>query len=283
MDTENFYRIPLPPPEIPIRMEGRPPIRRSKATNYIKSDKPFMVELLFRRDLDLALFEKFISNSSLRVAEYKSPQQQAQSRTFVVDSRVPDDAKEDDLWKWAEQELPKIHAAIAVECPFYVPPIVRGLILLFPGGEVRSTRPPLDIRVPSVSDLPVFHRILEASHDPLKPYLQKWEHDNDFSEAMMYCGQALGLPGANEWANLYRAYEVVRDHFGGDDGIINRIKACSKSELERFKRTVNHQEAIGAFSRHARLNCQPPPHPMPFEFAVEFVLRLMASWFKSGQ
>jgi hypothetical protein len=58
---------------------------------------------------------------------------------------------------------------------------------------------------------------------------------------------------ARAGANLYRTYEVIADRFGGDDGVVNKLKGCSNNELERFKRTVNHQEAIGAFSRHARL------------------------------
>ncbi len=282
MDPENFHHIPLPPPGLQLRMEARPPIRKSRARDYIKSDKPFLIELLFRRDIDLALFEKFVSNSPIRIAEYKGLQQ-GPSRIFITDSRISDNATEDHLWKWAEEELPKVQAAIAVECPFYAPAIVQGLILLFPGGEARSTRLPVLVRNPSISDVPLTKRILESPNDPLCPYLLKWEHDKDFSEAMMYCGQALGFPGANQWANLYRAYEVIADRFGGDDGIVNCVRACSRNELERFKRTINHQEAIGAFSRHARLNCQPPPNPMRFETALEFVLGLIAFWLKSGQ
>lgn len=134
-----------------------------------------------------------------------------------------------------------------------------------------------------MDDVLGIYRILQSNNDLTGPYLKKCEQDKDFSEAMMYCGQALGLPGANQWANLYRTYEVIADRFGGDAGIVNQLKACSKNDLDRFKRTVNHQEAIGGFSRHARLNCQPPPNPMPFQTAVGFVLGLVASWFNSGR
>jgi len=201
MDAENFRRIPLPPPEIQVRMQAHPPVRQSKSRDYIKADKPFLIELSFWRDIDLALFERFIKDTPLRIAEYRGGQE-GPSRIFIVDSRIPDDATQDHLWKWAEEELPKIQAAIAIECPTYVPALVRGLILLSTGGLVRSTRPPLDVRVPRIDQVPAIYQILQSNNDLTGPYLSKCEKDKDFSEAMMYCGQALGLPGANQWANL---------------------------------------------------------------------------------
>jgi hypothetical protein len=179
--------------------------------------------------------------------------------------------------------LSRIQAAIAVEWPDYHPATVRCLIELFPGGKVAAIPPTLPIKIHGTNSAPAIYRIVQGTADLLNPYLHKCEADKDFREAMMYCGQGLGFEDASHWASLYRTYEVIADRFGGDDGIISKLKGCSKNELDCFKRTVNHQEAIGAFSRHARLNYQPPPSPMAFDAAVRFVLGLMASWFHSGE
>ncbi|HEY9139524.1 MAG TPA: hypothetical protein VIN93_01445 [Bryobacteraceae bacterium] len=242
-----------------------------------------MVELLFNSDIDLDLFERFILNSPIRIAEYATTSE-GPSRTFVTDSRIPSDATQNDVWAWAKEELARIQAAISIECPGYHPATVRCLIdLLAEGGRVALINPPLTVRVHGTDSKPAINRILQSNNDFLNPYLHKSATDSDFKEAMMYCGQALGFEGANQWANLYRTYEVIADRFGGDDGVIGKLKNCSRNELERFKRTVNHQEAIGAFSRHARLKHQPPPNPMSFDGAVGFVLGLMASWFYSEE
>ncbi len=281
-DLENFRRIPPPLAEYTARLRPYPPIRHSQATDYIKTDKRFLIELLFNSDFDLALFERFVWNSPIHIAEYAVSSGDT-SRIFMVDSRIPDHGTLDDVWKWAKEELPRIQAAIAIECPVYVPAAVRCLIELTPGGRVGVFSPPLPIRMHGNDSFPAINRVLQATGDWLSPYLAKCETDTDFKEAMMFCGQALGIEGANQWANLYRTYEVIADRFGGAGGIVNKLKGCPMNDVERFKRTANHQEAIGAFSRHARANCQPPPNPMPFNVAVQFVLGLMACWFKSGE
>jgi hypothetical protein len=281
-ELENFRRIPPPLPEYTVRVRFSHPVRQSRATDYIKTDKRFLIELLFNSDIDLAVFERFIVKSPIRISEYAISGQET-SRIFMIDSRIPNDGTLEDVWKWAKEELPGIQAAISVECPNYHPAIVRCLIELFPGGKVAAIPPPLPVKVHGTDSAPVINRILHGSEDFLNPYLRKCDTDKDFKEAMMYCGQALGFEGASQWASLYRTYEVIADRFGGDEGIINKLKGSSKNELERFKRTVNHQEAIGAFSRHARVNYQPPPNPMPFDTAVRFVLGLMGFWFRSGE
>jgi len=133
--------------------------------------------------------------------------------------------------------------------------------------------------MPRVDVFPDVDQVLHNKDDFIGPYLSKCACSVDFAEALTYCGQALGNPGGDNWANLYRAYEVASDHFGGDHALVGTVNACSKSELDRFKRTVNHQEAIGRFSRHARSRCIPPPNPMDFITAVKFVLAVMAAWF----
>jgi hypothetical protein len=92
----------------------------------------------------------------------------------------------------------------------------------------------------------------------------------------------MGFAGSKEWANRYRAFEVLADKFGGDKEIPKRLPVCSRNDVERFTRTFNHQEAIGTFSRHARQNCQPPANPMSFDEAVAFIIMLLKAWLESG-
>lgn len=280
-ELANYRRIPPPLPDYTCRLQLYPRVRHRRATDYIKTDQRFLIELLFNSDIDLAIFERFIMYSPIRIAEYAESSND-HSRTFMVDSRISDDASQADVWKWSKEELSRIQAAIAIEWPDYQPATVRCLIELFPGGKVAAIPPPLPVKMHGTDSAPAIYRIVQGTADLLNPYLHKCDTDKDFKEALMYCGQALGFEGATQWSNLYRTYEVAADRFGGDAGLVDNLKGCSKSELERFKRTVNHQETIGAFSRHARLNYQPPPNPMSFDTAGRFVLGLMSAWLLFG-
>jgi hypothetical protein len=282
-DILNYRSIPPAPqfqPMIVTRAGVKP--RRSRVLDYVKTDKRFLLELRFNRDIDLALFERLILNSPLRCAEYAAAKG-ADPRIFLIDSRISNEAMIDQVWKWANEELPRVQAAVAIECPEYQPAICLAVVdLNYPQGGIATTPPPVTVKMLQADRFPELDRILQSNGDFLDSYLAKCAADDDFAEAMMYCGRALGVPHANEWANLHRAYEVIADHFGGHEGIVRQLKGCSKNELERFKRTVNHQEAIGAYSRHARMRCAPPPKPMDFITAVKLVLQIMAVWMRCG-
>jgi hypothetical protein len=280
-DTTNYRGIPAVPqfqPMVTTRVGVS--LRQSRALDYVKTDKRYLLELQFNRDIDLAFFERFILGSSIRIAEY-AEQHHAGSRIFLVDSRIRNDATVNDVWKWADEELSRIQAAVAIGCPEFQPAICVAVVdLNFRGGGIATAPPIVTIKMPRIDRFPEIDRVLQSTGDLLNPYIAKCSVDHDFSEAMTYCGRALGIPGADEWANLYRAYEVVADHFGGDDAIVHKLKGCAKNKLEHFKRTVNHQEAIGGVSRHARLHHTPPPNPMDFVAAVKLVLDIMAAWLR---
>src|ERR1039457_4841320 len=87
-DLENYRRIPPPLPEYTCRVNFHPPVRRSRATDYIKTDKRLLIELLFNSDIDLALSERFIGGSPIRIAEYADPVG-SPSRIFMIDSESP--------------------------------------------------------------------------------------------------------------------------------------------------------------------------------------------------
>lgn len=283
-DPKNYRGIPQPISDPFVRVELKPPIRLSRSLNYIKTDKRYLAELRFHSDVDLALFEKFVLGSSIRLIEYRADSEN-QSRLFVTDTWTSEDGRGDDVvWQWVDEELPRIGTAIATSYPHFVLPMCRCVVDLNNGDGrmaaiLRSQVKPMDL-----TNLSSVNTVLQDnSGHLLQPYLAKCGADADFREAMMYCGRALSFESANTWANLYRAYEVTTDRFGGHDGVVNNMRFCSKNQLERFKRTANHQEAIGAFSRHARLRYEPPPNPMDFNEAVEFVLSLVRAWQESGQ
>jgi hypothetical protein len=103
-DPENFRRIPPPLPEYTCRLKLYPQVRQRRATDYVKTDKRFLIELLFNSDIDLAIFERLVLYSPIRIAEY-AVSAQDHSRTFMIDSRIPNDATQGDVWKWSKEEL----------------------------------------------------------------------------------------------------------------------------------------------------------------------------------
>lgn len=276
-EPENYRGIPQPVSDFFVRVELHPPLRRARSVDYVKTDRRYLIELRFRSDVDLALFERFIQYTSMRLIEY-DPEGRGKVRFFVTDNRIDESVGWDAPWTWANEELPRIGAAIAIHFPQFVLPQCRCVIdLRAANGHIHAMPPPIKAKVVGKVNLPTLTSILQnPSSTELMGFLKKCEEDADFQEAAMYCGQAVDIETENPWACLYRAYEVVADRFGGDKALIASF--CSKSQLERFKRTLNHQEAIGAFSRHARLNHQPPSDPIKFEEALEFVLSLVKYW-----
>ena len=281
---KNYRGIPQPVSDSFVRVELKPSLRYSRSLNYVKTDKRYLAELRFHSDVDLALFEKFVQNSSVRLIEYRADSDH-QSRLFVTDARMTEDGGGDDaIWQWIDEELPRIGAAIATFYPHFILPMCRCVVDLNDeaGRMAAISRSQVKPIVPT--NLSSVNAVLkDTSGHVLQLYLTKCGADTNFGEAMMYCGRALGFESANAWADLYRAYEVIADRFGGHDGVVKDLPFCSKNQLIRFKRTANHQEAIGAFSRHARLRAEPPPDPMNFNEAVEFVLSLVRAWQELGE
>jgi hypothetical protein len=269
----NYRNIPEPLGEIRVRVTlGRPP-RFSRPFDYVKTDHSFMVELVFNSDLDLAMFEKVIQGSTLRFYEYPG----SPSRIFVTDDRLPRPCTRTEIDRWVDLELHRINAAVGLRCPGYLGARCRSVVELFPDGRSgpsteseRFSPPPMDMDQE-------WNSIRALGGPLLDDYLEKVEADPDFAEAMALMGQALAIEGAQPWSNLYRAYEIIAQHVGGKHKLSSR-GWCTQDELSLFTRTVNHQKAIGSFSRHARQKGDPPPTPMRFREAKRFVLRLVQSW-----
>lgn len=90
-------------------------------------------------------------------------------------------------------------------------------------------------------------------------------------------GDALHMwSGSHDWVNLYRVFEIIE---GRADIVASGW--ASRNEAERFARTANHPDAVGADARHARSSVQPPPKPMTLEEAAAFIRRNLTAWLES--
>ena len=259
-DLSNFQNIPNPVGEPSVRMELLANLRYCKIVNYVKTGERYLMDLVFSSNIDFAIFVKFIQGSSIRLTEYRSDTD-ARVRILVTDSRIGDDDW-DQAWKWVNQELPLIGAAIAIYFPDFVLPTCRCVVDLHnPGGGKAAMAPPVPTKMVGKAGITNALALLkEFTGDDFNLFLAKCDADQDFKEAASYTGCALTLGSANSWANLYRAYEVVADRFGGEDSITKTHLFCSVNQLNTFKRTVNHQEAIGAFL--GMPDSRPPRHPI---------------------
>jgi hypothetical protein len=279
----NWRKIP---PKIPSASVGAYysdiRITFNRVLDYVKTDKRYLIELEFPGKVETALFERFLLSTSIRLSFY-SPSGDSKPRIFMVHPGLDDTASSDVVWRWASAEMARIQSAIAMEFPAYSPGKVLCVAELLPNGSIRVSDQGYPVKVYGTRNMPELDRLFNSTPDTLKRHLKKCDGDSDYREAAIYAGQALGFAGANEWANLYRAFEVVKDRFAGDKAIIDHLQVCSKNDIERFTRTVNHQEAIGSFSRHARLNHQPPLNPISFDEAVEFIMTLLKAWLQSGE
>jgi len=84
----------------------------------------------------------------------------------------------------------------------------------------------------------------------------------------------------NDWVNLYRVYEVVRDDVGGIPNIVNNGLTTNR-QIERFSRTANSVGAVGDLARHGVETTDPPPNPMPFSEAESLINTIIHNWLQT--
>jgi hypothetical protein len=234
----NWRRIP---PKIPHATAGAEysglQITLNRVLDYVKTDKRYLIELEFPSKVEVALFERFLLSTSIRLAFY-SPSPNTKPRTFMIHHGLDDTVSFSAVWKWASAEMARIQSAIAMEFPAYSPGKVLCIGILQPNGSIGISDDGYPVKLYGTSNMPELGRLFKNPPDTLNRHLKKCGEDSDYREAAMYAGQALGFAGANEWANLYRAFEVMKDRFGGDKAIVEHLQVCSKNDIERFTRTV---------------------------------------------
>src|SRR5450756_1146083 len=132
MQLTNIHEILEP---LPINFQSQGPAilpSRKASPKYVKANQRWWLEVQFSSDIDLALFEKTIAGSPIRVIEF-------QNRFFIEDPRIPD---VDDMRvglglvsRYAEDELPRLNAGVKVLCPQYVPARLRCIVYLDDKGQ----------------------------------------------------------------------------------------------------------------------------------------------------
>ena len=143
-----------------------PPIRDTHPLDYVKTDKRYLVELRFRTDMDLALFERFTKQSPVRLFEYRATSDQ-ESRFFVSDSRMNDEQRDEPL-RWVNEELPRIGVAIAMHFPAFALPKCRCIIDLKCGdGVISATTPGIDVRMMGRKDPSLARSLLKEASGAL--------------------------------------------------------------------------------------------------------------------
>ena len=272
MELTNIRYIVKPVSDPRVYTQTQPPFRHSHKRTYVKASQRWWVELRFHSDIDVAIFEASIQGSGRRLIEF-------QDTFYLEDPQLKDTDDIDAPFQYAGNELLRLNGAIKVLCPEFVPPEFASSVELFPDGHGQSIVA-FDRRVHGTNEYDAVTRFLEQAGNAFNGrVLALAAHNTDVHDALYYLGLALGPAVETAWANLYKACEVMEDFVGGQKQVVD-MGWCSNAMLERFHRTANHQEAIGAFSRHARNKTAPPPNPMTLAEAQLFITRLLRLWIE---
>jgi len=89
------------------------PYRTRYQLDYVKANQKWWIEVRFGSEADVAIFEKAVHGSCIRLVEF-------QQRFFIEDSRIEDSAGVDNASKYAEEELPRLNSAVRLLCPEYM-------------------------------------------------------------------------------------------------------------------------------------------------------------------
>lgn len=266
MELTNITNIVPPVAKMHVSASTGAIRRQSNRLSYAKANQRWWIEVLFDSEIDVMIFEKSIKGSTIRLVEFDG-------RFYIEDPRLPDTAPMSAPFQYAEVELPKLNAAICLMCSEYLPARFHCAVQLFPDGHGQSiVAHDLNLHG-SASDSKVVE-FLQGPETNLQAIIDLSAMNEGVQEALFYLGSA-----GNPWANLYKLCEIIEEACGGKEQVLDR-GWCSRAEWERFKRTANHQEAIGMFSRHARMKADPPPDPMPLGDARSLARRLLDGWIQ---
>ena len=241
--------------------------RQVQKLSYAKARQRWWILLHFNSDIDLMIFEKAVKGSDIRLIELAD-------KFYLEDLRIPDTSDMSEAESSAKAVLAQTNAAIRVLCPHFQNARFEYIVELMDNGSGRGIVA-FDFVVHGTSSLPGIREFLLEDATPMNSILPIWKSNKNVQEAFYY----LGAEG-DHWANLYKAWEIVDDDVPRDSTIVER-GWCTKAALTRFRHTANHQEAIGRFSRHARMKTVPPPDPMDIGEARVFVRDLVSKWIDS--
>lgn len=241
--------------------------RLSQNLDYAKARQRWWIQVRFNSDVDLMILEKAITGSEIRLV-------QLEDKFYLEDQRIPDTADIGEAYRLAECVLAQVNGATQVLCRHFKGAQCECMVELLGNGTGRGIAK-FEMVVHGISDYPAIEFFLKGGPAPIRAMLSVWKSEKDIQDALFY----LGAEG-NIWANLYKACEIVEDHVGTSKLLLDK-GWCPESEWKRFRRTANHQEAIGLFSRHARSKTVAPTDPMSVTEAKYFVGGLVSSWIQS--
>jgi hypothetical protein len=108
-------------------------------------------------------------------------------------------------------------------------------------------------------------------------YVKLAEQDPDIADVL----RVLGQPGALDWYDVYKAWEIVEHAVGGWRQVVARGWA-TKAEIDRLTASANHPGISGDDARHARMPGTPgPSRTMAINEADSLVRRLVTNWIES--
>ena len=264
MERTKVRNIVLPIVDPRVSVSTPPLVWPRNRLSYVNAKQRWWVCVRFGSDADALIFKKVIEGSSIRLVEFEG-------NFYIEDPLIPDSASMDAPDRYAQEELPCLNAAVNLLCPQYVPARFHCGVELFSQGYGQSI-----VSVGAVqlgkSQPDAIAEFLRQSNTHFAGIRDLWMRNADVREALFYFGS-----GGNPWSNLYKLTEIIEDYCEGESELLGRSR-CSRSAWDRFRRTANHQEAIGRFSRHARSAVEPPPNPMSVEEAQSLARDLLQGW-----
>ena len=222
------------------------------------------VEVEFNSEADIMIVEKCLAGSSVRLMELAG-------RFYIEDPVLRNEMEMDDVWRYATDGLVRLNSAIQLCCGHYVPARFLCGVELFQEnfGQSFVATHIVHHGKRELEDILTFLRRDDTSFPRIVELCAKHA---DLGDAIYYFGAS-----GEVWANLYKVCEIVEEYCGGKEGIFQR-HWCSRKQWSRFKRTANHHESVGKFSRHARQRVHPPPNPMSGEQAKRLAAGLLRCW-----
>jgi hypothetical protein len=108
-------------------------------------------------------------------------------------------------------------------------------------------------------------------------YVKLAEQDPDVADVL----RVLGQPGALDWYDTYKVWEIVEHAVGGWRQVETRGWA-TKADIDRLTASANHPGISGDDARHARMPGTPGPNrTMTINEADALVRRLVTNWIES--
>lgn len=108
-------------------------------------------------------------------------------------------------------------------------------------------------------------------------YVKLAEQDPDVADVL----RVLGQPGALDWYDIYKAWEIVEHAVGGGRQVVARGWAM-KADIDRLTASANHPGISGDDARHARMPGTPGPNrTMTIDEADALMRRLVTNWIES--